>query len=419
MLMPELDVDGLRKDFPILGTSSNGRRLAYLDSAATSQKPASVINAISEYYKTYNANIHRGMYDISLKATEEYTKSKELVAGFVNAESYRNIIYCKNATDAINLVALSWAEQNVGKGDMILTTEIEHHSNIVPWQLLARRKGARIEYAKMRGDFTIDMEDYQKKLGEKPKLVSFTHASNVLGTVNDAREMTKMAHEHGAKVLVDGAQSAPHMRVDVKGMDCDFFAFSGHKMLGPAGVGVLYGKEDLLEGMPPAIGGGDMIRSVSFKESTWNELPWKFEAGTPNTEGGIGLGEAIRYLGRIGMERIRKHEMELTRYALESLENTEGVKVYGISSKKMSDDNRAGVVSFNIKGAHPHDVATIFNSEGIAIRAGHHCAMPLVNQVLAEPAVARMSFYLYNKKEEVDRAVSAIAKVRSVLKLER
>lgn len=417
MQMPELDSDRIRKDFPILSTTSNGKKLVYLDSAATSQKPASVIDAISDYYKNYNANIHRGLYDISVRATEEYTKSKELVARFINADSYREVVYCKNTTDAINLVALSWAEANVKKGETILVTEMEHHSNIVPWQLLAKRKGAKVEYVKMKPDFTLDMQDYEKKLEKRPRLVSFTHVSNVLGTVNDARGLAKLAHGQGAKVLIDAAQSVPHMPVDVKSIDCDFLAFSSHKMLGPAGIGVLYGKEELLEEMPPVIGGGDMIRSVGFKESTWNELPWKFEAGTSNTEGGIGLGAAVNYLSKIGMKRIRQHEIELTKYALGGLEAAEGVKVYGIGSRKTTAENRAGVISFNINGAHPHDVATIFNSEGIAIRAGHHCAMPLVNTVLNEPAVARMSFYLYNKREEVDAAISAIEKVRNVLHL--
>ncbi len=415
--MPKIDVEKTRKDFPILSTTSNGKRLVYLDSAATSQKPGGVINAISEYYRTYNANIHRGLYDISVKATEAYTKSKEAVANFINADSYREIVYCKNTTDAINLVALSWAEGNVGRGDTILATEMEHHSNIVPWQLLAKRKGAKVEYIRMKSDFTIDMDDYREKLEANPKLVSFTHVSNVLGTVNDAKEITRLSRKAGARTLIDAAQSVPHMPVDVKDIDCDFMAFSGHKMLGPAGLGVLYGKEAMLEEMPPVYGGGDMIRSVSFKESTWNELPWKFEAGTSNTEGGIGLGAAIDYLNKVGMKNVRAHETELTRYALKRLEETRGVKIYGIGLKGMAAFNRAGVVSFNIEGAHPHDVSTILNSEGIAIRAGHHCAMPLVNTVLREPAVARASFYLYNKPEEIDILVDSVAKVRSVLHL--
>lgn len=417
--MPSLDVEKIRKDFPILKTTSGGKKLVYLDSAATSQKPLSVIETVSNYYKTYNANIHRGLYDISVKATEEYTNSKQLVADFIKANSYREILYCKNTTEAINLVALTWGEQNVEKGDRILATEMEHHSNIVPWQLLAKRKGAKLEYVRMNEDFTIDMSDYKEKLENNPKIVTFTHVSNVLGTVNDAKEMARLAHKKDSKVLIDAAQSAPHMPVDVKDIDCDFFAFSSHKMLGPAGIGVLYGKEQLLDGMPPIIGGGDMIRTVSFEESTWNDLPWKFEAGTANTEGGIGLGAAIKYLNSIGIREIREHELELTKYALERLEETKGFAVYGIKSKEMTNANRAGVISFNVRGAHPHDVASIFNSEGVAIRAGHHCAMPLVNKVLNEPAVARMSFYLYTQKEEIDKAIAAVDKVRKVLRLNK
>ena len=412
-----LDTEKIRRDFPILLTTSNDKKLVYLDSAATSQKPHSVINAISNYYRKYNANIHRGLYDISVKATEEYTESKWTVANFINARSYREIIYCKNTTDAINLVALSWGEKNLKKDDTILITEMEHHSNIVPWQLLAKRKGAKLEYTKIGSDFTLDMEDFKRKLNHKPKLVSFTHVSNVLGTVNDVKKMTSLAHKKGATVLIDGAQAVPHMSVDMKDIGADFYAFSGHKMLGPAGIGVLYGSESLLDEMPPVIGGGDMIRSVKFQESTWNELPWKFEAGTSNTESGIGLGEAVNYLNRIGMNRIRQHELSLTKYALKRLEETNGIKIYGIGSKEMTEDNRAGVISFNIQGAHPHDVAAIFNSEGIAIRAGHHCAMPLVNDVLNEPAVARMSFYIYNTEDEIEKAVQAVEKVRKVLRL--
>ncbi len=413
-----LDVDSIREDFPILSTKTkNGKRLVYLDSAATSQKPMSVINTISNYYKTYNANIHRGLYDISVRATEEYQKSKETVAKFINADSYNEIVYTRNTTESINLVALSWAEQNIKKGDTILITQMEHHSNMVPWQMFAKRKGAVLEYIKLSESSGIDMEDYKRRLEKKPKLVSFTQVSNVLGTVNNAKEMTRLAHGAGAKVLVDAAQSVPHMKVNVRDIGCDFLAFSGHKMLGPAGIGVLYGRAELLEETEPLYGGGDMIRSVTFKNSTWNELPWKFEAGTSNVEGGIGLGAAVEYLEDLNIDRIRQHELAVTRYALERLEELDGVEIYGIDKRKMTNINRAGVVSFNIKGAHPHDVAEIFNSEGIAIRAGHHCVMPLVNEVLGTPAVARMSFYLYNKEEEVDRALEAIEKVRKVLRI--
>ncbi len=413
--MAEFDVNEIRKDFPILSTTSHGKPLAYLDSAATSQKPIQVINKVSEYYRTYNANIHRGLYELSLKSTEEYTRSKELAAKLINADSYRNIVYCRNATDAVNVVALSWGEANIKKGDRILITDMEHHSNIVPWLMLAKRKKAILEHTKLKDKSFVDMDDFKEKLKSGPRIVAFAHASNVLGTINDAKEMTRLAHQAGALVLIDAAQSVPHMPVDVKGIDCDFLAFSGHKMLGPAGVGILYGKDELLERTTPAIVGSDMIRSVTFDSADWNELPWKFESGTPNVEGGVGFGAAIEYLNRIGMQRIREHEVKLTRYALKRLGEIKDVTVYGPREK--DTDKRGGVISFNLKGAHPHDLATIFDSEGIAIRAGHHCAMPLVNQVLGEASVARISFYLYSKEEEVDRAVEAIGKVRKVLRL--
>ncbi len=414
-----MDIEEIRKDFPILGTMRNGKYLAYLDSAATSQKPNAVIDAISDYYRNYNANIHRGLYDISMKATDAYVHSKELVSEMINAGSYRNIIYCRNTTEAINLAALTWAEEKIHEGDHILITKMEHHSNIVPWQLLVKRKKAVLDYVEVDDSFKVDMEDYAEKVSLGPKLVSFTHVSNVLGSINDAKKMTSMAHGNGAVVLVDGAQSVPHIKVDVRDIGCDFFAFSSHKMLGPAVIGVLYGKEEILEEIQPALGGGDMIRSVDFDESTWNELPWKFEAGTPNIEGGIGLGAAVEYLKKVGIENIRKHELDLTAYALKRFEEDKGITVYGIRSEGMESGNRAGVISFNIEGAHPHDTSTIFDSENIAIRAGHHCAMPLVNKVIGVPAVARMSFYLYNKEEEVDRVIEAVEKVRKVLRLGR
>ncbi len=414
----ELDVEKIREDFPILHTKNMGKDLVYLDNAATSQKPTQVIDSIVEYYKTYNANIHRGLYDISVKATEKYTHSKELTAKYINADTYREIIYCKNTTEAINLVALTWAEQNLNDGDKILLTQMEHHSNIVPWQLLAKRKNIDVEYVNVENG-ELDMNDYKEKLEDEPKLVSVTHVSNVLGSINNVKEITRLAHDKGAVVHIDGAQAAPHMKVDVKSIGCEFYSFSSHKMLGPAGIGVLYGKEELLESIEPIMGGGDMIRSVDFDKSTWNELPWKFEAGTSNMEGSIGLGRAIEYIEKIGIENIRKHEKELVAYALEKLEKIDGVVCYGPQLEKNKGDYRAGVISFNIHGAHPHDVATIFNSEGIAIRAGHHCAMPLVNKVLNEPAVARMSFYLYNKKDEVDKAVNTIEKVKKVLRIKK
>jgi len=413
--MSGLDVNAIRRDFPILKRKVNGKKLVYLDNAATSQKPRQVINAITKYYETYNANIHRGIYKISEEATVAYTDSKTLAAKLIKAGSYRSIVYLRNTTEAINLVARTWAEENMAKGDRVLITEMEHHSNMVPWQMLAKRKGVVVDYAKLKSGKFVDMSDYREKLELRPKLVSFPHVSNVLGTITDAKEMTRLAHKVGAKVMVDAAQSVPHMGVDVKGMDCDFMAFSSHKMLGPSGLGVLYGKEELLEAMPPFLGGGDMIRSVGFKESTWNELPWKFEAGTQNIEGAIGFGAAIEYLNRIGMGNVRKHEVKLTRYALEKLVSERGVEVYGPGIKEM--DKKTGVISFSIKGAPAHDVAAIFDSEGIAIRSGHHCAMPLVTRIMRLQGVPRISFYIYNTEDEIDKAIAAIGKVRKVLRI--
>ncbi len=410
-----LDVDRIRNDFPILSTKSHGKPLAYLDSASTSQKPRAVIDAVKEYYETYNSNIHRGMYEISMKSTDAYVESKELAAKFINADSYRNIIYCRNTTDAINIAALSYAEPRINKGDHILVTDMEHHSNIVPWLMLAKRKGAILDHVKLRDNSFIDMDDFDKKLESKPKIVAFTNASNVLGTINDAKLMTKMAHDSGAVVMLDAAQSAPHGKVDVKEIDCDFLALSSHKMLGPSGIGVLYGKEELLEETTPAIVGSDMIRSVTFESADWNELPWKFESGTPNIEGAIGFGAAIKYLNSVGLDNIREHEMGLLKYAFNRLEEVNGMQIFGPGKGDIA--KKEGLISFRIKGAHPHDVSTIFDAEGIAIRAGHHCAMPLVVGVLGFPAVSRMSFYLYNKQEEIDRVIDALATVKRVLKI--
>ncbi len=409
----EMDVGAIRKDFPILSKTMNGKPLTYLDSAATSQKPRQVIDAIKDYYESYNANIHRGIYELAEHATEAYTESKVKLAKFINADSYQELIYVRNTTEAINLVALTWGAENVRKGDRILITEMEHHSNMVPWIMLAKRTGARLDYVKLDGTRSmLDMENLEEQLAKGPRLLAITHASNVLGTINDIKKITSMAHDAGATVLVDGAQSAPHMPVDMKDMGCDFFALSGHKMLGPTGIGALYGKRDLLDSMHPLFGGGDMIRTVEFQDYTPNDLPWKFEAGTPNIEGGIGLGAAIDYLNDIGMENVRNHERRITKYALEKLKSIGAVKVFGPSADNL--DARAGVVSFAIDKVHPHDVASIFDSEGVAIRAGHHCAMPLVTSVLDEAAVSRMSFYIYNNEADVDRAVDAIGKVKKV-----
>jgi cysteine desulfurase/selenocysteine lyase len=412
----DFDIEKIRADFPILKIKMNERTLVYLDSAATSQKPRQVIDAIVDYYKNYNANIHRGLYRISEKATEEYTESKAKVAKFINASGKEEIIYVKNTTEAINLAALSWGDANIRKGDRILISEMEHHSNMVPWMVLAKKKGAILDYIQLdKGNSKLDMKSFEKMLENRPKIVAVTHVSNVLGTINDVKEIIKKAHRKGAKVLIDGAQSVPHMKVDVKDMDADFFAFSAHKMLGPTGIGVLYAKTDILNSMEPLMTGGDMIKSVAYDSYTWNDLPWKFEAGTANIADGIAFGAAIDYLNGIGMNKIREHEKRLSKYTLEKLEKIKGVKIYGPGLDDL--DNRGGVVAFAIGSIHPHDVAQIFDSEGIAIRAGHHCAMPLVTQKLNQAALSRMSFYLYNKESEIDAAIAAIGKVKKIFKI--
>lgn len=408
----ELNPLEIKKDFPIFGKPVHGKRLIYLDSAATSQKPRQVVDAIVNYYYTFNANIHRGIYKISEQATEEYERSKEKVAGFVNAGSGKNIIYVRNTTEALNTVALTYGDKNISKGDHILISDMEHHSNIVPWQLLAKRKSAILDFAPLKDNAFLDMSSYEKLLQNNPKIVSLTHVSNVLGTINEIKKITSMAKNAGATVVVDGAQSVPHMPVDVSDIGCDFFAFSSHKMLGPSGMGVLYGKKELLESTEPLFGGGDMISSVKRSGSEWNEIPWKFEAGTPNIEGAIGLGAAIDYLEGIGMQRVRDHEKSLTRYAMEAISSIPGVEIYGPGLGMESE--RGGVLSFGLNGVHPHDVSQIFDSEGIAIRAGHHCAMPLVTEVLRKGSVSRMSFYIYNDESDVDAAVSAIKKVKGI-----
>ncbi|MGC8687091.1 MAG: aminotransferase class V-fold PLP-dependent enzyme [Candidatus Micrarchaeia archaeon] len=408
-----MDVKSIRKDFPILSTKMNGKPLVYLDNAATSQKPVSVIDRISEYYRTYNANIHRGIYKIAEEATEEYIKSKNNVAKFINAEGMEEIIYTKNTTESINLVALSWGSANIKKGDHILITEMEHHSNLVPWQLLAKRNGAILDYVKLdKSRNHLDIGSLEEQLEKDPKIVAVTQVSNVLGTINDVKSISKKAHKHGAKVLVDGAQSAPHMPINVKSIDCDFFAFSSHKMLGPTGIGVLYAKREILEGMSPIIGGGDMISTVDYYSCTWNELPWKFEAGTSNIADAIGFGAAIDYLNKIGMENIHSYEQGITKYALQELSNIKNVKIFGPGYEEIK--RRSGVISFGIGNVHAHDIAQVFDSEGIAIRAGHHCAMPLVTNELGQSAVARMSFYIYNTKSEFETVLNAIRKVKKI-----
>ena len=416
--MKKLDVERIRRDFPILNVKMRGHDLVYLDSAATSQKPVQMIDSIYQYYANYNANIHRGIYELAEIATDAYDRSKDKVAKFINANSMEEIVYVRNTTEAINLVALSWGDQNIKEGDHILISEMEHHSNLVPWLLLAKRKHAVLDYVKLDKSKTIiDKESLKEELEKDPKMFAISHSSNVLGTINDVKAMTSLAHKHGAIVLVDGAQSAPHMPVDVRDINCDFFAFSGHKMLGPTGIGTLYARKDILNSMPPVIGGGDMIRTVEKYACTWNDLPWKFEAGTSNIEGGIGLSAAVDYLNNVGMDNVYTHERDITEYALKRLSEISNVSVFGPGYNSMS--NRSGVISFAIEGVHPHDIASIFDSRGIAIRAGHHCAMPLVTELMHEAAVARMSFYLYNKIEEVDKAIDAIAEVKKIFKIGR
>lgn len=411
-----IDTKKIRRDFPIFKVKMNGKPLVYLDSTATSQRPNQVIDAVDAYYKEYNANIHRGIYQISEKASEAYDESKRKVAKFINAESMQEIIYVRNATEALNLVALTWGEANIRKGDHILISEMEHHSNIVPWIVLAKKKGAILDYIKLDAKKAkLDIRSIKEQLDKRPKILSITHASNVLGTINNVKEITRMAHAKGAIVLIDGAQSAPHMKVDVKDIDCDFFAFSGHKMLAPTGIGALYGKADILDGTEPLLTGGEMIKSVEQHSYSWNDLPWKFEAGTANISGGIGLGAAVDYLSALGMDNIRQHEKQITRYAIEELSKIKGVTIYGPGIKDI--DERGGVVSFAVDGIHPHDISQIFDSEGIAIRSGHHCAMPLVTKTLGQPALARMSFYIYNHESDVDKAVEAITKAKKIFKI--
>jgi len=409
-----LDVSKIRQDFPILKRKINGNKtLVYLDNAATTQKPMSVINAICNYYMNYNSNIHRAVHQLAEEATLEYEKTREKVARFINARSSDEIIFTRNATEAINLISYSWARTNIRKDDKVVLTEIEHHSNIVPWQILSLEKGSILEYVGIDDNGYLNMEDYKRHLqSNKVKLISVSHMSNVLGTIVPVNEIIKMAHDQSVPVLVDGAQSVPHMPVDVQDMDCDFMAFSAHKMLGPTGVGVLYVKREILNEMPPFIGGGDMIKEVHKNETKYNDLPYKFEGGTPNIADVIGFGAAIDYLNKIGMDKVREHEMDVTNYAIEAIAGVKGVSIYGPSNS----NHRGGVVSFNIGDIHPHDLATIMNDHGIAIRSGHHCAQVLMER-LDVAATSRTSFYIYNTKEEVDTFINALDKARRLFRI--
>ena len=402
----------IRKDFPILSRQVHGKPLVYLDSAASSQKPRTVIDAMNVYYETYHANVHRGVYQISEEATAAMEKARVKVARFINARQSKQVIFTRNTTESINLVAFSWGSTHIAAGDLIVLTEMEHHSNLVPWQLLAQRTGARLEFVPITEDGLLRQDIYEELLRQQPKLVAFTHVSNVLGTINPAQEMIAQAHAAGATVLLDAAQSVPHLPVDVQALDIDFLCFSAHKMLGPTGIGVLYGKRDLLEDMPPFMGGGDMIRTVGLRQSTWNDLPWKFEAGTPAIAEAIGLGAAVDYLKALGMEHVLRHEQELTRYAMEQLQAVAGLTIYGPDA-----DRRGGVISFTLGDIHPHDLASILDQEvGVAVRAGHHCAQPLMER-LGLAATARASFYVYTIKEEIDTLVQGLQKAIQIFSL--
>ncbi len=404
-----LNVNEVRKDFPIFQRETQpGTRLVYLDSTATSQKPLSVLDAMDNYYRCSNANIHRGVHTLAEEATTLYEQAREKIAKFINAPSARQIIYTRNTTESINLVAYTWARANLKAGDLVILTEMEHHSNLVPWQMLQMERGLELDFIPVTEDGLLDLDAYKSLLSRSPKLVSFTHMSNVLGTINPAAEIIHLAHAAGAITLVDAAQSVPHLKVDVQALDADFLAFSAHKMCGPTGIGALYGKAELLESMPPFLGGGDMIKEVHLRSFRTNTLPHKFEAGTPAIAEAVGFGAAVDYLTSLGMETIAAHEHEITEYALEKLEEVPGVRLFGPSA-----DKKGGVAAFTFDGIHPHDVAQILDRDGIAIRAGHHCAQPL-HEKFGIPATSRASFYLYNTKDEVDMLVNGIYKVREM-----
>lgn len=404
----------LRADFPILSRKVNGKHLVYLDSAATSQKPKLVIEAISNYYKNNNANVHRGIHTLSVEATEAYEGARRKVADFVGVKDTTEIVFVRNATEAINLVAYAWGRQNINQNDEIVVTVAEHHSNFVPWQQLAIENGAILKIVPILDNCELDDKAFGKAVTKKTKLVSFFHVSNVLGTINDAGHLSQIVHRQSpnAVVVVDGAQAVPHMPVDIGKIGCDFYVFTGHKMLGPTGIGVLWAKRGLLEAMPPFMFGGEMISKVDFDKSSWNELPWKFEAGTPDIAGAVGLGAAVDYLSEIGMENVHNHEIELVDYAIKMLSKIYGVIVYGPKDAK----KRGGVMTFNVGQVHAHDVASILDEEGIAIRSGHHCAQPLMDY-LGTKSAARVSFYIYNDRLDVDRLIEGIEKVKKVFRI--
>ncbi|EGK9509684.1 TPA_asm: cysteine desulfurase [Listeria monocytogenes] len=398
-----IDIQKIRADFPILAQEINEKPLAYLDNAATSQKPKQVIEALTHYYEFDNANVHRGVHTLAARATDAYESARSKVAKFIHAREVAEIIFTRGTTSAINLVADSYAEANIEAGDEIVISYLEHHSNLIPWQQLAKRKGAVLKYIELEEDGTISVEQAKKAIGEKTKIVALAHVSNVLGTITPIKEIAAIAHQFGAVILVDGAQAVPHMEVDVVDLDADFYAFSGHKMMAPTGIGALYGKLELLDAMEPTEFGGEMIDFVELYDSTWKELPWKFEAGTPIIGGAIALGAAIDYLAEVGLENIHAHEQALASYAMEEMSKIEGITIYGPKDAS----KRCGLVTFNLEGAHPHDIATILDEDGVAIRAGHHCAQPLMKW-LDVSSTARASFYIYNTKEEIDALIDGL-----------
>ena len=403
------NVSEVRNDFPILRREVKaGTPLVYLDSTATSQKPLAVIDAMDSYYRRSNANIHRGVHTLAEEATFMYEQARVKIAKFINAATAHQVVYTRNTTESINLAAYTWARANLKAGDLVILTEMEHHSNLVPWLMLQTERGIQLEFIPVTEDGLLDLDGYRSLLSRSPMLVSFTHMSNVLGTINPAAEIIRLAHEAGALTLVDAAQSVPHLKVDVQALDVDFLAFSAHKMCGPTGIGALYGKMELLESMPPFLGGGDMIKEVKLRSFRPNDLPHKFEAGTPAIAEAVGFGAAVDYLSSLGMDAIAQHEHEITEYALERLEEVPGVKLFGPGA-----DKKGGVAAFTLEGVHPHDVAQILDRDGIAVRAGHHCAQPL-HEKFGIPATSRASFYLYNTKDEVDLLVNGIYKVKEL-----
>jgi cysteine desulfurase / selenocysteine lyase len=409
-IRPALDPLLLRADFPILRREINGRPLVYLDSASSSQKPDVVIDAVSDYYREYNANVHRGIYTIGEEATAAYELARARTARFINAPDSHEVVFTRNATEAINLVAYAWGRRNIGRGDTIVLTEMEHHANLVPWQILVQEKDGDLEFIPITDDGLLRLDVFEVLLRLKPKLVAFTHVSNTLGTINPVREMSELAHAAGALVLVDGAQAVPHLPVDVQELGCDFYAFSGHKMLAPMGSGALWGRRELLEAMPPFLAGGEMIREVHLRRSEFNEIPWKFEAGTPAVGDAIGLGMAADYLAGIGMAAVRDHERELVAYALQTLRQAvPGIELYGPADP----DLRGGVIPFNLPGIHPHDVAQVLDRFGVAVRAGHHCTMPL-HERLDLAATARASFSVYTTPGDIDALAAGLLEVQRV-----